>query len=145
MKDRIREIMEKEQMTQKDFAEVLGISQASLSSVLTGRTNPTTNHAAAIHRWFPKISTDWLLYGEGDMYEDGERERFAKEVETLVGDLQTAEAARQEVAREMQTQPQSSPPAAPAKIYIERPPRQITEIRIFFDDGTYETFSQPKQ
>ena len=25
-------------------------------------------------------------------------------------------------------------------IYKERPPRKITEIRIFFDDNTYETF-----
>ena len=145
MKDRIREIMDKEQMTQKDFAEALGISQASLSSVLTGRTNPTNNHVKAIHNLFPNINTNWLVFGEGDMYEDGEHERSSKEVETIAGDHLTAEVARQEVVREMQTQPQTLPPATPAKIYIERPPRQITEIRIFFDDGTYETFSQPKQ
>ena len=24
--------------------------------------------------------------------------------------------------------------------YVERPPRQITEIRVYFDDLTYETF-----
>ena len=29
-------------------------------------------------------------------------------------------------------------------IYKERPPRKITEIRIFFDDNTYETF-KPEQ
>ena len=28
--------------------------------------------------------------------------------------------------------------------YIERPPRKITEIRIFFDDNTYETFRGEK-
>ena len=25
-------------------------------------------------------------------------------------------------------------------VYKERPPKKITEIRIFFDDNTYETF-----
>jgi len=29
-------------------------------------------------------------------------------------------------------------------IYKERPPRKITEIRIFFDDNTYETFRPEK-
>ena len=29
-------------------------------------------------------------------------------------------------------------------IYKERPPRKITEIRIFFDDNTYETFKPEK-
>jgi hypothetical protein len=28
--------------------------------------------------------------------------------------------------------------------YIEKPARKITEIRIFFDNGTYETFRPDK-
>jgi hypothetical protein len=28
--------------------------------------------------------------------------------------------------------------------YIEKPARRITEIRIFFDNGTYETFRPEK-
>ena len=28
--------------------------------------------------------------------------------------------------------------------YIERPPRKITEIRIFFDDNTFEIFKGKK-
>ena len=45
----------------------------------------------------------------------------------------------------------SEPPVSDAKSpivqeikYIERPPRKITEIRIFFDDNTYEIFRGEK-
>jgi hypothetical protein len=43
-----------------------------------------------------------------------------------------------------------SPVFAPKEIvreeikYIEKPARKITEIRIFFDNGTYETFRPDK-
>ena len=39
MIDRIRTIMEYAKMSQQDFAARLGISPASLSSILTGRTH----------------------------------------------------------------------------------------------------------
>ena len=67
MKDRIKQIMEAVGLSQQDFAKELGISAASLSSIFTGRTNPTNNHVMAIHRVFPQINVNWLLFGEGDM------------------------------------------------------------------------------
>ncbi len=54
-------------MTQQEFAARLDISPASLSSIFNGRTNPTNNHVQAIHRAFPNININWLLFGEGDM------------------------------------------------------------------------------
>lgn len=41
MKDRIRKVMESQQMTQQEFADFIHISPASLSSIFTGRTRPT--------------------------------------------------------------------------------------------------------
>ena len=41
MKNRIKEVMEYANLSQQDFAARLGISAASLSSIFTGRTNPT--------------------------------------------------------------------------------------------------------
>ena len=38
MKDRIRKVMESQNMTQQEFADFVHISPASLSSVFTGRT-----------------------------------------------------------------------------------------------------------
>ena len=46
-------------------------------------------------------------------------------------------------ANESEVSPQSKSEPIPQTIekvkYVERPPRKITEVRIFYDDGTYET------
>ena len=66
MKDRIRRVMEYAHLSQQDFALRLGMSPASLSSIFTGRTNPTSNHVKAIHNAFPEININWLMFGEGE-------------------------------------------------------------------------------
>ena len=71
MKERIRLIQEQLGLSQIEFANKLGISPASLSSIYTGRTNPTNNHVMAIHKAFPQINVNWLMFGEGDMTERG--------------------------------------------------------------------------
>lgn len=71
MKERIRLIQEQLGLSQIEFANKLGISPASLSSIYTGRTNPTNNHVMAIHKAFPQINVNWLMFGEGDMTEGG--------------------------------------------------------------------------
>ena len=59
--------MELAGLSQQEFAARLEISPASLSSIFTGRTNPTNNHVQAIHRAFPNINVNWLMFGEGEM------------------------------------------------------------------------------
>ncbi len=70
MKDRIRHIMEEQHMSQQVFADFIGLSPATLSSIFNGRTRPTLNIVEAIKNKLPSISTDWLLMGVGDMYVD---------------------------------------------------------------------------
>ena len=70
MKDRIKQIMEAQRLTQQEFANTLELSPATLSSIFNGRTNPTLNIVDAIKKKFPAISTDWLMFGSGSMYGD---------------------------------------------------------------------------
>lgn len=67
MKDRIRMVMDAMQMTQQEFAENIGIAPATISSVFTGRTRPSLGIVEAIKRKFPDVSTDWLMFGAGQM------------------------------------------------------------------------------
>lgn len=131
-------MMRREGVTQQRFAEMLGIPASSLSGVLNERTQPTMNQLLALHRVFPNIRLEWLLSGEGDMYESAEdASEPAQPVAepTLFGDMPApaVEAPPAEVA----VQPQ----VIREIMYRDKPPRQITEVRIFFDDGTFETFS----
>lgn len=132
-------------MTQKEFANELCIAEGTLSSVFTGRTRPTNNFVYAIHERFPNVNISWLMFGEGDMFssEDGDLGQPAAQYASAGSDMHSkADVAVQ--------QDMFSTPPNPAMIgqamqgavkYIEKPMRKITEIRVFYDDGTYETFS----
>jgi transcriptional regulator with XRE-family HTH domain len=156
MKDRIRQLMESQHMTQQVFAQTLGISSASLSSIFTGRTNPTLKHVEAIKHRFPDINLDWLMFGEGPMQLNTDQENDPAEEEgTSVSDVQ-------EPSLDFGENPQSSF-ADPSKIseefkadnrphsrlvsgvkYIDKPQRKIREIRVFYDDMSWEAFVPQK-
>lgn len=156
MKDRIRQLMEDKHMTQQTFANFIGMSAASLSSIFNNRTKPTLNTVEAIKGKIPNISIEWLMFGTGSMYEDGQRADFPtaekRETQTKEPVLDfDAGTSNSLFSTKMETKPQvDMPRQSPAQVpkpeirYVERPQRQITEIRIFFDDGTYETFAPKK-
>ena len=77
MKDRIRLIMEDQHLTQKSFSQLTGIGEASLSSIFNDRTKPTLNHIDAIHKKFPQVRLEWLLYGTPPMYIENENQNDA--------------------------------------------------------------------
>lgn len=176
MKDRIKNVMDYAKLSQQDFSHKLGVSPASLSSIFTGRTNPTNNHVQAIHRVFPEINVSWLLFGEGEMLQSGER---SAENAVILGDsvasgeeeqagaasidgmgllfsdapeangaavsgISTAPVATPVSAasakREAAYQRRAESRQAEAARQFDRVPRKIKEIRVFFDDGTYEAF-----
>lgn len=177
MKDRIKAVQEHYNLKQKQFASELGVAEATLSSVKTGRTAPSNNLIQAIHNAYPAININWLMFGEGDML-------LPLTPETAVGTIPSAEVLDraagmipQQEANAGQNVGFSSPegptlfdapavgnaPKTSAKsgIYsalptelqlaealsqlkkaneIDKPARKIKEIRVFFDDGTFETF-----
>lgn len=144
MKERIMEIMKLEGMTQQEFAAALEISPASLSNIFNGKTNPTNNHVNAIHKRFPQINISWLMFGEGDMYNSSaplsmdKDKNLAADGSSLVQNSVDCVTMPTNVANDGGVL--SAGGAKEYVKYIEKPERKITEIRIFFDDGTFETF-----
>lgn len=156
MRDRIRQIMEAQHMTQQTFANFIGMSAASLSSIFNNRTKPTLNTVEAIKSKIPNLSIEWLMFGHGSMYEE---EHTASSPATDNGTGGGTEQASGfaggasddlfSMAQEQRPQsyvPRQQPaqPVKPEIRYVERPQRQITEIRVYFDDLTYETFVPKK-
>lgn len=166
MKERIRAVMDYAQMTQQDFASRLGISPASLSSIFTGRTNPSQKQVMAIHQAFPEINISWLMFGEGEMIVSSSssehQEAVSPQPQSMVSEspvtpqvqrsLFDAEpvapahtaAVQQPVVHSAQRESFGSYRQTPSAIQmvknVDKPSRKIKEIRVFFDDGTYESF-----
>ena len=172
MKDRIRKVMESQNMTQQEFADFVHISPASLSSVFTGRTRPTLAIVEAIKSALPDISTDWLMFGSGNMWlsentyynnvsagsEQGEVEGGSAAPNpphpdvvggaSAVLDFGGALPARSPSPSNGSYVPQSGVTDVRfmnnAVKNTDMKQRTITEIRIFFSDQTWETFVPKK-
>src|SRR3712207_1885682 len=146
MKDRIKQLMVAQHMTQQSFADVLGISAASLSSIFNDRTKPTLNHVDAIKNKFPSINLDWLLYGRGPMFLEADAVASS-------GAAVEVPATTEQVLDfgSISSTPSVLPAGHPGAMggsamagrennnsikFIDKPARHITEIRIFYDDQT---------
>ena len=155
MNNRLEKIMKSVEMNQRDFAAAIGVSASTLNSMLKGHTSVTNTTVQAIHRRFPEINISWLMFDEGDM-QTNEQQRS-----TTVGGNQPAPPSPQDST--------PNPPAEDLLLfsdgmggshfetankevnsagqviirevkYIDKPQRSITEIRVFYDDGTFDTF-----
>ena len=157
-------------MSQKIFAHELKLGEATVSGIFNGRTNPSMATVQAIHNRFPEVSVQWLMFGDGEM--------FNNDVETSKQPLSAGTGTEQNLTTDTLSAsghddqangffaniPADGKHAAPAAAvsatqggatgqerasqikviekYLDKPQRKIKEIRIFFDDGTYETFTK---
>ena len=145
--------MQKEEMTAAQFAEKIGLSPSSLSHILNGRNNPSLDVVMKIHKACNYVNLPWLIYGEGEMEW---KAKAPKQEETGISGMALFDESAfftSEGTEERENRKEMAPKTpvyAPKEIvreeikYIEKPARKITEIRIFFDNGTYETFRPDK-
>ena len=66
MVNRIFTFIESQQLTPTEFADRIGVSRASISSIKTGRTQPTLSLVEKIKQHYPDIDIEWLIFGKGD-------------------------------------------------------------------------------
>ena len=161
MKDRIKKIMELQHVTQQEFADKLNIAPATLSSIFTGRTRPTLAIVDAIKTRYPQISTDWLMFGKGNMLESGVSggDNVGSDSQVEAGCLQVVDDNMQAADNNVQVHESASRDNIQPAVVTEQPvcksretvavevkkcdtirQRHISEIRIFYDDQTWETF-----
>ena len=150
MKERIRKIMESLNMTQQTFSQFLGISSAALSSMYNGRTRPTHVLTDAIHAKLPNINMMWVLYGEGEMYVDKSAQQASPEP-VVPKDNQLDLDFDETSSKRTQTTGGKGRKSAADTEYslsemkiVDRSGRHITEIKVYYDDLTYESFVPAK-
>ena len=146
--------MESLHMTQMEFAEKTQIGAATLSNIFNDRTRPSLNVVELIKKNIPSINTDWLLLGVGSMYVDEAARSESETEESSVpfsGVLPFADysapipqqhpvspnfQANQKIVRNETNASYTPTP--------EKPQRKVTEIRVYYDDQTWESFTPSK-
>jgi transcriptional regulator with XRE-family HTH domain len=158
-KDRIRMIMEDLHMTQQVFADFIQQAPATLSSIFNGRTRPTLNVIDAIKVKIPNISIEWLLYGTGEMYitHPATENPPSPEVvsapteQTLNFDSPVLETQPSSSSTSLSSFSQHGVKTTPSEFVreeikiVDKAPRKVTEIRVYYDDQTYESFVPAKK
>lgn len=161
MKDRIRQLMETQNMTQQTFASYIGMSSANLSNIFTGRTKPTLNTVEAIRSKFPNINIDWLMFGNGTMFIETQtevdssstlQEQSNGEQTFDFGDFDSVDKmgtsdslkTEENTDTKHRTRHQVAQPVQTDIVCKDTDRRKITEIRVFFDDQTWESFVPKK-
>lgn len=186
MRDRIKQIIEREGMSQSQFADFIGVNRPTLSHVIAGRNNPSIEIMMKIHQKFPKINILWLLDGIGDYESNASANYSPSSLDQHADDSPWPSVAEEEsipstpsstslpgddvssrfyqgelfaenpvfttentgAVKKRKEMPLHPPPKAPymsdtqtdyARKFLQR---KIVEIKIFYDDGTYETFRQ---
>lgn len=141
--------MQKEGLTNAEFAEKLGISNSSLSHIFSGRNNPSLDMVMRIHKTCPYVNLNWLLYGEGEM--EGKKKEIASiSMQTPISENTEITDNMLQDSKSIVENPSDNYVFPPKDTvtervkYIEKPHPKITEIRIFFDNGTFEVFKPEK-
>lgn len=170
-KERIEAIMSYFHMNNVSFCNKVGLNQATLSNILSGRTNPSLPVMRNILDAFPEISPVWMFVGQGEMLaadnktvdaanddsNSAPNDLFSgvgqgEETDLFSGMSQVPSAPSASAGRQPSSGlRQSAAPQMPqinvsdivtgVVSQLQKPTRKIIEVRIFFDDGTFETFS----
>lgn len=160
MKDRIKQIMDNEQLSPSEFADKLQIGRAVISHILNGRNNPSLDVVTRILTKINYINPDWLLTGMGEMYKQGGTGKFSPQTEKQVQvnnfprsgfDLFSQSNINEpnppdktEYRKEIIVDnPENTPEINNNQqvIYQKAPERKVSKIIIYYSDNTFETFN----
>ncbi len=72
MKNRIEQLIKDKGLSSVKFAETIGVQASSISHVVSGRSKPSFDFMEKIKTKFPELNMNWLISGEGEMYNNGD-------------------------------------------------------------------------
>lgn len=67
MTDRITLLIKAKNLSAAQFADEIGVQRSSISHLMSGRNKPSLDLIQKTLQRFPEVSTEWLLFGKGEM------------------------------------------------------------------------------
>ncbi|NVO09492.1 MAG: helix-turn-helix transcriptional regulator [Bacteroidales bacterium] len=88
MEARIQKLISYENLTPTKFADIIGVQRSAISHILSGRNKPSFDLIQKILNKFPRLSSEWLLMGRGEMYKTMVQQRLF-DVDQKPNDIKT--------------------------------------------------------
>ena len=148
MKDRIKQIIEREKLSSKEFANLCDIQVSNVSHLLSGRSKPSLDTIQKILAAFPTLNTDWLMTGKMPMY------KHEKLSQPDLFDLFPTEESNIQISEPQNVVKVAQKPTHIAENQVvttntivkevvkEIPPKKIQRIVVYYTDNTFEEFSK---
>ena len=145
MKDRIAHIMRAKNLRASDFASLLGIQPSAVSHILAGRNKPSLEIVRKIKETFPEYNLDWIVFGTGPMTTSEPFKVPPVETASNVSDANQNPPIMDTLFDLESSSNELEIPAVEEKPSGQFPLPAVTSgirsIVIFYDDGTFESFS----
>ncbi|MDR2886968.1 MAG: helix-turn-helix domain-containing protein [Bacteroidales bacterium] len=136
MKERILRFLKEENKTSAQFAEEIGVQPSGISHIISGRNNPSLEFVIKMLEKYNFLSTEWLLFGKGEMYS-------VKQNPSLFDFGNTYTSARDNNLKQLDNSKITTPETA-AEIQTPdiKEKKNISKIVWFYDDNTFEEFTR---
>lgn len=128
---RLQQLLQAENISRTQFAELLEISPATVTHLLSGRNKPSFELIQSISARFPNLNLDWLINGNGKMYKDGSNPLSQ-------GPVSPADDQEFDLfasANESNTLDKPKQTIENKPVIIQK---KINKITIFYTDGTFQ-------
>lgn len=142
MNTRLQRFLNERHITQSQFAQTLGVTNASISHIISGRNKPGYDFIVSVAQHYPELNIEWLLLGEGPMYKNDIASQAPKinDDNELFPDTEISEAQPAEV--HIPQEPQKTAPAAPVEDIpapdpVKQTPAGISKVIVLYSDNTY--------
>ena len=167
MKERLVQLMDLEQLSPSKFADIIGVQRSSVSHIVSGRNKPSFDFLQKTLKAFPGLNADWLILGEGTMYDKMGRDvsgnLFDPAVEpveaSFPGDIPKVDrltaqmndskptgndsklTGQESALGESSDQVQAPSEAEDTyKAAVQASGRKIIQVMVFYEDDTFKSF-----
>ncbi len=136
MINRISLILKTKNLSPSLFADEIQVQRSSVSHVLSGRNKPSLDFILKILSSYPEVSSDWLMFGKGQMLKQTEKE------EKEIREEKTEIKSQLEIKEEM-TGEKDFPTVPSNSVEIEETEIQSGEIEkivVFYKNKTFREY-----
>ncbi len=148
MIDRIRELLENEQLSPSQFADEINLQRSSLSHVLSGRNKPSLDFVMKIKHRYSKVNLEWLIFGKGSMFSNQNNEVIGR-VEKPIEEQKITENAQllnfdsgisNETIEEKTIKTEKSNPES-GQFSVKSESSKTSRVIILYENGTFEEYT----
>lgn len=136
--NRILEILEKSGLTPSEFADKIEVQRSAISHITSGRNKPSLEFLIKIKNAFPEIDTDWLIFG---IKKEEVSENISEQDENIA--LSTSSYPTLFDFAEPEDLNEKEDVDDQKNVKTENSnSKKIKKIVFFYEDGTFDDFSQ---